>query len=92
MSIKNEKRKWYFLIAVALIVGAIIGYLATERLSTKGNANANYIENNNDYDYSEIRAVSKKGCKAMGGTVSWLGTICFIKGEGGKLQEIPIIK
>ncbi len=26
---KKEKTKWYFLIAVALIVGAIIGYFAT---------------------------------------------------------------
>lgn len=34
----NEKRKWYFLIAVALIVGAIIGYFATQSLSTTGNA------------------------------------------------------
>ena len=25
----NEKRKWCFLIAVALIVGAMVGYFAT---------------------------------------------------------------
>jgi len=36
----NEKRKWYFLIAVALIVGAMIGYFATNRLSTTGEARA----------------------------------------------------
>lgn len=35
----NEKRKWYFLIAVALIVGAMIGYFATNMLSTRGFAN-----------------------------------------------------
>lgn len=34
----NEKRKWYFLIAVALLVGAIVGYFATQSLSTTGNA------------------------------------------------------
>lgn len=34
----NEKRKWYFLIAVALIVGAMVGYFATNSLATKGNA------------------------------------------------------
>lgn len=35
---KNEKMKWYFLIAVALVVGAIIGYFATSNLTTEGNA------------------------------------------------------
>ena len=34
----NEKRKWYFLIATALIVGAIVGYFATNSLTTKGEA------------------------------------------------------
>jgi len=42
----NEKRKWYFLIAVALIVGAMIGYFATERLSLTGNAK-NILNNTN---------------------------------------------
>lgn len=37
---KNEKMKWYFLIAVALVVGAIIGYFATSNLTTEGNAKA----------------------------------------------------
>ena len=32
----SEKRKWYFLIAVALIVGAIIGYFATNSLANTG--------------------------------------------------------
>ncbi|HOZ35621.1 MAG TPA: hypothetical protein PLK55_01390 [archaeon] len=35
---KTEKTKWYFLIAVALIVGAIVGYLATTKFSTTGDA------------------------------------------------------
>jgi len=35
---KNEKMKWYFLIAAALIVGAMVGYFATNSLSTTGNA------------------------------------------------------
>ncbi len=34
----NDKMKWYFLIAVALVVGAIIGYFATNSLSATGNA------------------------------------------------------
>lgn len=34
---KRKKTKWHVLIAVALIVGAIIGYLATNALTT-GNA------------------------------------------------------
>lgn len=29
MNANKEKRKWYFLIAVALIVGAMVGYFAT---------------------------------------------------------------
>ena len=45
----NEKRKkWYFLIAVALLLGAIIGYFATTGLSNTGNAK-NIINNNNNY-------------------------------------------
>ena len=35
---KSEKMKWYILIAVALVVGAIIGYFATANLATTGNA------------------------------------------------------
>ena len=37
---KNEKMKWYFLIAAALVVGAMVGYFATNSLSTTGNAKA----------------------------------------------------
>jgi len=32
----NDKMKWYLLIAIALIVGAMIGYFATNSLSTTG--------------------------------------------------------
>ena len=42
----SEKRKWYFLIAVALIVGAIIGYFATNSLANTGNAR-NILNNEN---------------------------------------------
>lgn len=45
---KNEKMKWYFLIAVALVVGAIIGYFATSNLTTTGNAKGALIANNNN--------------------------------------------
>lgn len=34
----KEKTKWYFLIAVALFIGAIIGFFATTNLSTLGRA------------------------------------------------------
>ena len=40
----NDKKKWYFLIAVALIVGAMIGYFATSSLATTGDAK-NIINN-----------------------------------------------
>lgn len=38
MKENKEKRKCYFLIAAALIVGAMIGYFATNALSTTGDA------------------------------------------------------
>lgn len=41
---KNEKMKWYFLIAAALVVGAMVGYFATNSLSTTGNAKATISE------------------------------------------------
>lgn len=37
---KNDKMNWYFLIAAALIVGAMVGYFATSNLTTEGNAKA----------------------------------------------------
>lgn len=44
MKKNKEKTKWYVLIAIALFVGAIIGFLATTNLSTVGKAN--YIISN----------------------------------------------
>lgn len=51
MKRNNEKRKWYFLIAVALIVGALIGYFATSHLSAKGNAS--YLNKQTNVDNSD---------------------------------------
>lgn len=57
---KNEKMKWYFLIAVALVVGAIIGYFATSNLTTEGNAvktlsvSAVSADKYRDYAFNEI--------------------------------------
>ncbi|HRS42930.1 MAG TPA: hypothetical protein P5530_03625 [Candidatus Diapherotrites archaeon] len=52
---KKENTKWYFIIAFTLVVGAIIGYLATTNLSTIGNAKANIISTaNNMTDYEKF--------------------------------------
>lgn len=40
MKKSKPKTKWYALVAVALIVGAIIGYLATINLSSTGKSGA----------------------------------------------------
>lgn len=45
----TEKMKWYFLIAVALIVGALIGYFATNGFSSKGQAKSVLTNNTNTY-------------------------------------------
>lgn len=57
---KNEKMKWYFLIAAALIVGAMVGYFATSNLTTEGNAvktlsvSAVSADKYRDYAFKEI--------------------------------------
>ena len=65
----NSKMKWYILIAVALLVGAIIGYFATNSLTTAGNSNIVFkqqknIENNENTIYLD-GTISKKGCKIL---------------------------
>lgn len=60
---KTDKIKWYFLIAVALIVGAIIGYFSTNSLSSTGNAKAAIIESKSskltDYDLFAHREIAR---------------------------------
>ncbi|MFA5746221.1 MAG: hypothetical protein WCX82_00185 [archaeon] len=66
---KNEKMKWYILIAAALLVGAIIGYFATANLSTTGNACQN-LNNLNGIvvDAEEGYFISYEDCIGGGGS------------------------
>lgn len=58
----KEKRKWYFLIAIALIVGAMIGYFTTNTLSTTGDAITN-LKNTTTTKYTnEIKETIRECC------------------------------
>ncbi len=65
---KNEKMKWYVLIAVALVVGGMVGYFATNSLSTTGNANK-FIQENTGQGVVAIRGITRENCHDIGGNV-----------------------
>lgn len=64
----NDKMKWYLLIAIALIVGAMIGYFATNSLSTTGNANKN-ISYKSSENYNSIYALLTCHCSTGSSSV-----------------------
>ncbi len=76
---KNEKMKWYFLIAVALVVGAIIGYFATANLATTGNAR-NAI---NAQKPIQVNPAVKVGLDCVCGGID---TMCFGYGPDGDVD------
>ncbi len=85
---KNEKMKWYFLIAVALVVGAIIGYFATSNLATTGNANK-FIQENTESGWVATEFITEENCIKHGGTVVPSGNSynyknCVLKGRSGR--------
>jgi len=50
----TEKMKWYFLIAAALIVGALIAYFATNGFSSKGQAKSVLVDATS-YNVTELK-------------------------------------
>lgn len=93
----KEKTKWYFLIAVALIVGAIIGYFATTNLSTTGNANNILIKTKNTPKiYATVICDCANGNSTIyydvpGDSVDYITGTCAIACAGSEVISIDAI-
>lgn len=86
MKANNDKRKWYILIAVALLIGIIIGYFATINLTITGNAN-NISNKSIEQDLLISGAACGRGSSGRPGHFHLDGK-CYIVLRSGEHWEI----